>query len=194
MKSTLRIAWYLGFGWGAIAAFIACGVAINLVGDGWLRWALYVPFVLLGVHLSIRLRTFNTQRWRRVHGRAMITYGKLALAEYDAAQRENRAFDVGVPCRQLAVSLFGERGAAELAPVLGVGRKAYYHELLEAHPQVFLDGVDPSRQTTVVDSVRDDIEASRLGPDIVIAKAIERQHNRFEAARYLHALLLGRVR
>ena len=194
MTSTLRIAWYLGFGWGTVAAFIACGAAINLVDDGWLRWALYVPFVLLGVHMSIRLRTFNTQRWRRVHGRAMITYSQRAVAEYDAAKRENREFDVAVPCRQLAAALFGASSAAELAPLLDAGRKAYYHELLEAHPQVFLDGIDAARQTTVMDSVRDDIEASQLGPDIVIAKAIERKHNRLEAARYLHALLLGRVR
>lgn len=194
MNSTLRIDWYFGFGWGTIAAFIACGVAINLVDDGWLRWVLYVPFVLLGVHMSIRLRTFNTQRWRRVHGRAMITYSQRALAEYDAAKRENREFDVAVPCRQLATALFGESGAATLTPLLGAGRKAYYHELLGAYPQVFLDGVDAARQAIVMDSVRDDIESSRLGPDIVIAKAIERKHNRLEAARYLHALLLGRVR
>ena len=42
--------------------------------------------------------------------------------------------------------------------------------------------------------MRRDIEASELGPDIVIAKAIERKHSRLEAANYLQALLLGRVR
>ena len=46
----------------------------------------------------------------------------------------------------------------------------------------------------MLDGVRRDIEASELGPDVLIAMAVERQHGRLEAANYLHALLLGQVR
>lgn len=194
MKRTLNISWYLGFGWVAILAFIGCGVAINLVDDGWLRWALYVPFVLLGVHMSIRLRSFNTQRWRRLHSRAMLSYAPLAADEYAAAQKEGREFDVRGPCRKLAQALFGPARAAEFEALLNGGRKAYYAALLEAYPEVFVEAVHAERRPAVLDGARQDIAASQLGPDIVIAKAIETKHNRLEAARYLHALLLGRVR
>ena len=78
--------------------------------------------------------------------------------------------------------------------MLGEGRKRYYRDLVEAYPQAFLKGIGEDRRAAVLDGVRRDIEASELGPDIFIAKAIERKHSRLEAANYLQALLLGRVR
>jgi len=189
----MRISWYLGFGWLSIAALLACGVGINLTG-GWVRWILYVPFLLLGLHMSIRFRSFSTQAWRRVHSQAMLSYGKLAVEEYAAAKRENRDFDIGIPCRALAMAMFGPAKAETFSALLDGGRKAYYNALLESYPQVFVERVKAERHKLTLEGVRRDIEASQLGPDILIAKAIELKHSRLEAARYLQALLLGVVR
>ena len=189
----MGVAWYLGFGWAALATLVASGVAINRL-DGWARWAFYVPFLLAGLHMSIRFRSFSTQPWRRVHSKAMLAYGELATREYAAAKKENRAFDVNIPCRGLAELMFGPDRAQPLATLLDGGRKDYYNNLLASYPQVFVDGVKAERHRAVLEGVQRDIEASQLGPDIVIAKAIELTKGGLEAARYLHALLLGRVR
>lgn len=189
----MRVAWYLGFGWAAMATLVASGVAINQM-DGWARWAFYVPFLLAGLHMSIRFRSFSTQPWRRVHSRAMLSYGELATREYAAAKKENRDFDVSIPCQALAEQMFGQNRADEFGVLLGEKRKAYYNNLAASYPQVFVNGVKPERHGVVLEGVQRDIEASQLGPDIVIAKAIELGIGGLEAARYLHALLLGRVR
>ena len=189
----MRISCYLGFGWISIVALLACGVGINLT-EGWVRWILYVPFLLLGLHMSIRFRSFSTQAWRRVHSQAMRRYGKLAVAEYAAAKKENRDFDIGIPCRALSVMMFGRAKAEAFSALLNGGRKAYYSALLESYPQVFVERVKAERHKLTLEGVRRDIEASQLGPDILIAKGIELKHNGLEAARYLQALLLGMVR
>jgi hypothetical protein len=189
----MRVAWYLGFGWASMATLVASGVAINLL-DGWARWALYVPFLLAGLHMSIRFRSFSTQPWRRVHGRAMIEYGKLADQEYAAAKKESRDFDVMIPCHALAVQLFGANKAATFSALLDAGRKNYYNNLVDSYPQVFVDGIKHEMHGKLLAGVHRDVEASQLGPDIVIAKAIELGIGGLEAARYLQALLLGRVR
>ena len=186
----MSISWYLGFGWMSMATLVACGVGINLA-DGWLRWVLYVPFLLVGLHMSIRFRSFSTQPWRRVHRRTMAAYSKLAVAEYNAAQ--NRDFDVRRPCRQLADQVFGTDRANAFSALLDAGRKDYYGNLLDSYPQVFVAGIKPELHEKVIENVHRDIDASELGPDIVIAKEIELRHGGLEAARYLQALLLGRV-
>ena len=189
----MRISWYFGFGWLSILTVVACAVGISRLG-GAIAWALYVPFLVVALYMTVRFRLYNTEPWRRVHARAMITYGGLAEQEYEAARKEGREFDIRVPCRGLAEQLFGQSLASEIDSLLGDGRKQYYRELAEAYPLAFLKGVNEDRRDAVLDGVRRDIEASELGPDIVIAKAIERKHNRREAANYLQALLLGRVR
>lgn len=189
----MQISWFLGFGWLTIVAFVASGVGINL-SEGLLRWALYVPFLLLGLHMSIRYRSFSTQPWRRQHAKAMLTYGKLALQEYAAAKRENREFDVHKPCQALADKVFGPDKARQWAPLLDAGRTSYYCNLVDSYPQVFVGGVAPERRESVLAGIRRDIGASELGPDIVIAKKMELELGGLEAARYLQALLLGRVR
>lgn len=189
----MRISWYFGFGWLSILTVAACAVGINRLG-GPLAWALYVPFVMVALYMTVRFQLYNTQPWRRVHSRAMITYSRLAEQEYESAKREGREFDIRVPCRGLAAHLLGPSPAAEVDALLGDGRKRYYADLVEAYPLVFLKGVSDDRHDAVLDGVRRDIEASDLGPDILIARAIEREHNRREAANYLQALLLGRVR
>jgi hypothetical protein len=189
----MRISWYLGFGWLSILTVVACAVGINRLG-GPIAWALYVPFLVVALYMTVRFRLFNTQPWRRVHSRAMVTYAKLAGQEYDAAKKGGREFDIKVPCRGLAEHLFGRGPGDEIDALLGDGRKRYYRDLVEAYPQAFLKGIGEDRRAAVLDGVRRDIDASELGPDIVIAKAIERRHDRREAANYLQALLLGRVR
>lgn len=189
----MRIAWYLGFGWLSILTVVACGIAINR-SSGPMAWALYVPFLVVALYMTVRFRMFNSEPWRRVHARAMIAYAKLAGAEYDAAKRDGRPFDVGVPCRALAAQLFPNTTRDELDALLGDARKAYYNRLVDAYPQPFVAGVGEERRAAVLDGVRRDIAASVLGPDIVIAQAIERTHGPREAANYLQALLIGRVR
>jgi hypothetical protein len=189
----MRISWYLGFGWLSILTVVACAVGINRLG-GAIGWALYVPFLIVALYMTVRFRLYNTEPWRRVHARAMISYGKLAEQEYETAKKEGRGFDIKVPCRGLYGQLFGQSLPDDIESLLGDGRKRYYRELAEAYPLAFLNGVGEDRRDAVLAGVRRDIEASELGPDIVIARAIERKHNRREAANYLQALLLGRVR
>jgi hypothetical protein len=189
----MRISWYFGFGWLSILTVAACAVGINRLG-GAIAWALYVPFLLVALYMTVRFRLFNAQPWRRVHARAMIAYARLAEQEYEAARKAGREFDIVVPCRGLAEHILGRSPSAEIDSLVGEGRKRYYAELAEAYPLAFLKGVGEDRRDAVLAGVRRDIEASKLGPDIVIAKAIERKHNRREAANYLQALLLGRVR
>ncbi len=189
----VRISWYFGFGWLSIATVVACAVGISRLG-GPIAWVLYVPFLVVALYMMVRFRLYNTQPWRRVHSRAIIAYGKLAGQEYDAARKEGREFDIKVPCRGLAEHLFGRGPTDEVGALLGEGRTKYYRDLVDAYPQVFLKGISEGRRDAVLDGVRRDIDASELGPDILIAKAIERRHNGREAANYLQALLLGRVR
>jgi hypothetical protein len=124
----------------------------------------------------------------------MIPYARLAEREYDSAKKSSREFDIKVPCRALAAQLLPGMRDDEIEALLGTGRKRYYRELVDAYPEVYLRGVGEDRQSAALEGVRRDIEASELGPDIVIAKVLERKHDRREAANYLQALLLGRVR
>lgn len=189
----MRIAWYFGFGWVSILTVVACGVGINLL-TGPVTWVLYVPFLLVALYMTVRFRLFNAQPWRRVHARAMISYARLAGQEYDAAKEGGREFDIKAPCRALAAEQLSGTGTEEIEALLGDGRKAYYKEVVDAYPEVFLSGIREDRHAAALQGVRRDIEASELGPDVVIAKLIERKHDRREAANYLRALLMGRVR
>lgn len=189
----MRISWYFGFGWLSILTVAACAAGINRLG-GAISWALYVPFLIVALYMTVRFRLYNTEPWRRVHARAMIAYAKLAEQEYDVARKEGRDFDIRVPCSHLAGRLFGQSAAGETDSLVGDGRKRYYRNLVEAYPLAFLKGIGEDRRAAVLEGVRRDIDASELGPDILIARAIERKHDQREAANYLQALLLGRVR
>lgn len=189
----MRISWFLGFGWLSILTVVACGIAINRL-NGPFVWVLYVPFLVVALYMTARFKLFNAQPWRRVHHRAMLTYAKLAGQEYDDAKLAGREYDIKVPCRELALQLFGTERASEIDSLLGDGRKAYFKALVEAYPHVFVKGMAVQRHGAILQGVQRDIQASELGPDVVIARDIERKLGRLEAANYFQALLLGQVR
>ena len=182
----------LGFGWPTLAVALASAVAINLV-SGPLVWLLYLPFLGAALHMTQRFRLFNTQRWRRVHARAMRHYAHLAGQAYDAARREEHDFDAGVPTRALARLMLTELAEADIDALLNQGRKPFFAGLVQASPQVFVQGIEPERHAEVLAGIRRDIEASVPGPDVVIARAVVHELGPLEAARYFHARLLGQV-
>ncbi|WP_153111428.1 hypothetical protein [Propionivibrio limicola] len=189
----MNISWFFGFGWISVLTAVAAGVGINLL-SGPVVWILYIPFLLAALHMTARFKRFNTDRWRRIHARAMLTYRKLAEQEFDAAKNENREYDILTPCRALGEQMFAQTPAVDVATLLtDESRKTYYKQLVDAYPNVFVQGIKPERHDAILNGVRSDIDASKLGPDILIAKAIELKHNQGEAANYLHALLLGKV-
>jgi hypothetical protein len=93
----------------------------------------------------------------------------------------------------LAARFFGEGDAAIPGLLSDEGRKSYYRKLVKEFPQVFLEGVAEERKSTVLGGIERDIDASRPGPDVLIARMIENQHSRREAANYLRVLMLGKV-
>ena len=77
--------------------------------------------------------------------------------------------------------------------MLGPQRKVYYRRLLDACEPVFLSGVADDRHAAVLAGIQNDIEASALGPDVVVVQTIEQQLGMLSAAHYFQARLLGRV-
>lgn len=188
----MRVAWYLGFGWPSIALLFVSGTGINLL-SGPMSQACYVPFLIVAFYMTVRFRLFSRQPWRRVHSRAMSVYGRLAGREYETAKREGRDYDVSRPCRELASALFGVKAPDVERLQQEGGRICYYKALAEEFSELFVTGVPESRHDAVLDGVRRDIEASRLGPDVLIAREIELKRSRREAAIYLRELMLGRI-
>ncbi|MDR1709582.1 MAG: hypothetical protein LBS70_07680 [Candidatus Accumulibacter sp.] len=194
MPAALRISDFLGFGWLPVATLAVCGLGVHYL-NGAAAGLLYVPLLLAAIYMAARFRLYRVQPWRRAHARAMAAFGELAGAEYDAARRAGREYDIAAPCAALAARLFGGADAREAAALLlDENRKSYYKRLAREFPQVFLQGVPEARRQAVLEGIDRDIETSRLGPDILIARSIELQHSRAEAANYLRALMLGRVR
>lgn len=185
----MRIAWHLGFGWPSIATVVACGIGIQFLPAPF-SLVLYIPFLVVALYMSVRFRLFTRQPWRRFHARAMASFGRLAANEYEAARREGRDYDIRNPCRSLARELFGDDGGELLDDA---GRKAYYRGLATEFAPLFVEGVADDRRNQVAAGIASDIEASRLGPDVLVARMIETRHSRREAANYLRALMAGEV-
>ena len=189
---SLNVAWFLGFGWPTILLFVACGLAINL-WHGPFVWVLYIPLLLVALYMAVRFRLHSMHPWRRAHRQAMARFGKFAEREYDQAKKEGRQYDIAVPCRELACGMFGEQSDA-VRLLAADNRKRYYLELAKEFPEVFLKNFASERHDAVLAEIYRDIEASELGPDILIARDIEVRYSRREAAEYLHALMVGEVR
>lgn len=188
----MKFAWYLGFGWPSILVVVASGIAINTL-SGNIVWLLYVPFIATAVNMTTRFKLFNRQPWRRVHAKTMMQYAPLAAQEFDASRSEKRDFDMRIPCRKLAESLFPERSGDEIDTMIGPARKAYFQQLVDSCAAVFVTGIAPERHQAVLEGIRRDIDASELGPDTVAIQLIERQLGQRAAADYFQARLLGRV-
>ena len=192
----MNISGFLGFGWIPIVSAAALGFA-TYYSTGWVRWIIYGCFAVNVLYMVFRFKTYSRQPWRRVHYQGMKIYASLAGREYDLAKKENREFDVTVPCRGLAKKLFGQQKAIGFVAeelLEDTRRKTYFLELAKSHQQIFLENVKPKKHAAVLDGIHQDLEASELGPDIVIAKAVEMSYGQKEAARYLLALLLGQVK
>lgn len=188
----MNLSWYFGFGWFPLTIAIATGIAINLA-HGQIVWLLYIPFVMSAVYVTTRFRKFNMDKWRRAHAKVMLEFSPLAEQEFNKAKAENREYDVKIPCQQLFNTMFGEASTDTRNLLDEACRKTYYKELVEAYPQIFTKGIEEARHSEIIKGVFKDIDASKLGPDILVAKTIELKHNRYEAARYLHALMIGKV-
>lgn len=184
--------WYLGFGVTPPMVALLSALAINLAPGPW-TWLLYAPFLGAGVHMTQRFRLFNTQRWRRVHARSMSIYARLAGQEFDLAHQQVRDFDIARPCRELARFWFPGHSETALDDLIGDGRKAYLAQLLQRCAPVFVQDAAPAHQAAVLAGIARDIEASALGPDAVIVRAIEQQLDIGQAALYFQARLLGTV-
>ncbi|MDR0440192.1 MAG: hypothetical protein LBI59_04315, partial [Candidatus Accumulibacter sp.] len=131
----MRIAWFFGFGWLSILSVIACGAAIHFL-NGPIAVVLYAPFLLVAFYMTARFRLYTTQPWRRAHSRAMIVFGELAGAEYDASRRDGRDYDIAVSCAGLAARLFGKDAGGVSGLLADEARKKYYGDLVREFPQV----------------------------------------------------------
>lgn len=189
----LQISWFLGFGWVSIIALVFFGVAINLL-TGPIVWLMYVPFLVVALYMTVRFRLFTMHPWRRVHGRAMLKFSGLAEKEYEAAKLAGRDYDVARPCRELLHAMFEQPGVETASLLNDAERKLYYKGLVKEFPEIFLKSFASSDPQTVFNQINKDIDASELGPDILIAKDVELKYSRKEAATYLQSLMLGTVR
>ena len=189
----MQIAWFCGFGWVSVVTLVLSGLAINLLSES-LSWFMYIPFLVIALYMTVRFRVYTLHPWRRVHSRAMQTFGKAAAREHDAAKTEERDYDIRKPCEELQRILFvdGDHSHAQL--LNDRQRKDYYRSLVAEFPEVFLKTFKSSDDKTIFKNIDKDIEASELGPDILIAKSIELKYSRKEAATYLQSLMLGTVR
>lgn len=189
----LHISWFLGFGWISVLILVGCAVGINLL-SGPVVWLLYIPFLVVAIYMTVRFRLYTMHPWRRVHSKAMISFARFAATEYDEAKKAGREYDVTVPCQELARVMFSADNGNASHLLTDVGRKDYYRALVKEFPQIFLKGIAAEQQDIVFEKIQRDIDASKLGPDILVARDIELRYSRKEAAVYLQSLMLGAVR
>jgi hypothetical protein len=190
----MNIAWQFGFGWPAVLLAAIFGAGSYYISEGWLHWLLYLLFAATGAYMFVKFRLYSREPWRRVHARGMDTFAELTRAEAAAADKEGRPLDMARVCGQLAANLevpltgWGPTGGDVLTDET---RKAYYRELAETFPAMFTKAVADDKKDAALKSVLKDIDASKLGPDIVIAVAIDKRYGQPEAARFLLALASG---
>ena len=187
----MHIAWYLGFGWRAIALFVLFGALSYRFAEGGVHWLLYSLFALVAAFMATNLRLYWREPWRRIHRKGMGTF--IALL-----QRENRLAERDFPLLylQMGKSLLGAAGPAVLEQGLltEAGMRAYYRQLVADFPAVFTHGLPEDRHEQALLNMKQDIDATEVGPEVVVAVAIERRYGPREAARYLLALARGLTR
>lgn len=190
----MNIAWYLGFGWTAVAVCAAFGLASWYFATGWAHWLWYALFVITAAYMIIKGRLYWKEPWHRVNARGLSLYHKILARAAESAPQEGWEPDTAALCGELARELLGEQAGGELAGselFADTGRKAYYRQLVETNPQLFTRRFQPEQRAGALQRIFQDIEASELGPDIVIAAAVEKKYGRLEATRYFLALVSG---
>jgi len=189
----LNFSWFFGFGWVSVLALVVTGIGINLL-SGPVVWLLYIPFLVVAIYMTVRFRLYTMHPWRRVHSRAMLYYAKYAEREYNQSQKAGRDFAAAAPCQELARTMFEENDMDVAQLLTDEGRKRYYKALVREFPEIFLKSFTNENESVVLEKIDRDIDASQLGPDILIARELELKYSRKEAATYLQSLMLGAVR
>jgi hypothetical protein len=186
--------WHLGFHWQLAIFSIACGIASYYYADGWIHWLAYTLFVITVTYMLTKFRLYRQDSWRRKHAQGTRIFAKLARMELAAAKREQRDVNILPLYVRFANELLEPEYSTEFCNsnlLTESGRKSYYQRLVDAYPNVFTSKVKPEYHEQALSSIREDIEASPYGHDIVIAVAIEKAYGAVEAARYLLAMASG---
>ena len=191
---SVNISWFLGFGWLTIVA-LCCqrcrhqpvgGLAtLGVVCAVFAAWPAHVDPLSLLQHpaLASPACQSHAELWPAGRFRNM------------PPPRRRVANLISItPCRALAEQVFGQAKATQFASPAG-----HWAQALLQQPGGLLSAslcrrCRPGAARHRSERIRRDIEASQLGPDILVAKHIELEQGGLEAARYLQALLLGRVR
>ena len=189
----MQISWFLGFGWVSIVTLVVSGVAINML-SGPIVWVMYAPFLIVALYMTVRFRLFTMHPWRRVHSKTMLKFAKFAVREHDSAKADGREYDIRKPCEALLDAMFDEQDRESASLLSEEQRKNYYRGLVAEFPDVFLKSFTSSDPKTILQHIDKDIEASEIGPDVLITRGIELKYSRKEAATYLQSLMLGTVR
>jgi hypothetical protein len=184
---------YLGFGARSVFICLSFGIiAYNLTG--WLHWLFYVLFAVMLAFMLAKYRLYLNEPWRRVHSYGMHIFARLAAKEVEKAQKENRKVDdIDVLCKELAAKLLGNTESETIGKniLADDGYKTYYRDLVNTYPYIFIGSLADDKKDEAVKTMLKDIDASELGPDIIIAITIKKKYGKPEAARYLLALAAG---
>lgn len=186
--------WYLGFNLHMAILCLLFGLGSYYFPDGWIHWILYILFVITLAFIVTKARLYHKEPWRRIHALGMHHYYQLLKGELESAKKENRDYNLPYLYTKLAdILLEGEaRTQFDKEQLLNdEQRKDYYRKLVADYPQAFTHQIKAYKHEEAIEAVLTDIKASELGPDIVIARAIESSYNSMEAARYLLALVTG---
>lgn len=187
MASHLK--WQFGFEWWAVS-FLTFGVASALLTRGALRLVgMAVAASMLGLMVH-QYRKWNAAGWRRVHFRSMLAFRTIADRHRSRAAVEGRPFDMGAACGDLALLLCGEHNRAAAVAMtadLVTHQGSYLAGVFERHWRDVLPSASVATREDVVQRLR----GRRLGPELVIAAAIENTYGARETARYAMALAAG---
>lgn len=190
----MNFSWYLGFGWTAAFLCAAFGLASYYFATGWIHWLFYTLFVITAAYIIIKARLYWKEPWHRINARGLSLFYNIVDRQAATASKENWEPNTVELCGELARQLLGETAGGELAKselFADAGRKEYYRQLVETNSQMFTKKVRPQQRAEALNRIYQDIEASELGPDIVIAVAVEKKYGRLEVTRYFLALISG---
>lgn len=146
--------------------------------------------------MMTKFRLYRLEPWRRKHAQGMQLFAKLARKELAAAKRQGRTVNIPPLYERLAAGLCGyDKAQQAIGSILtDAGWKTFCLQLVDSYPNVFTERIEPGHHAQALECIRQDIQASVIGPEAVIAFAVELEYGAFEAARYLLAVASGRTR